>query len=807
MPEELTADQARRIQDPHVLGFETTRDLSPLEMVVGQPRAIEALEFGLAVNHPGYNIYVSGPVGVGKTTAVTGFLTAQASSLPTPPDVCYVHNFSDAFRPRVVELPAGMGRKLQQTMRALLQEVRQEMPRAFESDEYAAQRDASLQDIQRQREDLALAMNQEALSEGFAIQPTPAGLYIQPVIDGKPVEDQVLAAMPQEERDQIRQRQEALSVRFRDSMKGIRSLQRKAQNELQALNRQVAQFVVSEAIDDAYALFEDSPNVLHYLHQVQEEMTADSGVFLPSQPQGDSPQDAGQALAREAAMRKYQVNLFVDHSENGGAPVVYELNPYYPNLFGRIEKEAMFGTLQTDFTLIKCGALHQANGGFLVIAVEELLRNPMSYDALKRSLRSGQIAMEDPIERTGMILAKSLQPEPVPLNMKVVLVGSPNLYYLLLAQDEDFRELFKVKAEFDTSMERDEDNLRHYVGFICGLSREEGLYPLNADAVAKIVEEGSRLADDQTKLSTRFSELANILREANQWATVDGEEYTSADHVTKAVRHRAYRSNLIEERIQEVIRKDIFRVETSGEAVGQINGLSVMSLGDHSFGRPARVTATVGLGQAGLLDIEREARMGGAIHTKGVLILGGFLSQRYAYDKPLALSARLVFEQSYEGIDGDSASSTELYALLSALSGLPIQQRFAVTGSVDQQGHVQAIGGANQKIEGYFDVCAAKGLTGDQGVLIPRSNVQNLMLREDVVEAIAEGKFHIHPVDTIDHGIEILTGSPGGERQPDGSYANGTVNYLVDQRLRTMAEQMRNFGKSSKEGQAAPEEE
>ena len=498
--------------------------------------------------------------------------------------------------------------------------------------------------------------------------------------------------------------------------------------------------------------------------------------------------------------RKYQVNVLVDNSKQEGAPVVVELNPSYSNLFGRVEKEAHFGALYTDLTMIKAGSLHRANGGYLVLRAEDLLRNPFSWDGLKRALLSRQIEIEEPGERFGFMATKSVRPQPIPLDVKVALIGSPLLYYLLYASDDEFSELFKVKADFDTSMARDEENVQDFLAVLSTFCHKEKLKPLDASAVAKLLEHASRLAEDQEKLSTHFGALADVIREAHFWALQDGAPHVGAAHVQKALDEKLYRSNLIQERIQEMIARGTLLIDAAGEAVGQVNGLSVLSLGDYLFGKPSRITASVGPGREGVIDIEREVELGGPIHSKGVLILSGYLAQEYAQDKPLTLAARLVFEQSYEGIEGDSASSAELFTLLSALSGLPVKQGIAVTGSVNQHGELQAIGGVNQKIEGFFDVCQAKGLTGEQGVIIPQSNVQNLMLREDVVEAVKSKRFHVWPVKTIDEGIEILTGVPAGKRGPDGQFPEGTVGYRVDRRLREFAECLKEFPEAGAAG-------
>jgi lon-related putative ATP-dependent protease len=509
---------------------------------------------------------------------------------------------------------------------------------------------------------------------------------------------------------------------------------------------------------------------------------------------------------RELAFRRYQVNVIVDHSGVTGAPVVMEFNPTYNNLFGRIEKESEFGALVTDFTMIRPGSLHRANGGFLVLQVEDVLRNLFSWDGLKRSIRNREIVLEEAGERLGFMATKSLSPEAIPLDIKIILIGSPLLYHLLYAYDVDFDELFKVKADFDTRMDRTEENIQTYASSLWSLCCKERLKHMDAGAVAKVVEHSARLAEHQEKLSTRFIEIADILREANHYAFLEGSSLVSQPHVQKAIEERIYRSNLIQEKINELIEKGVFFIDTEGEVVGQVNGLAVISLGDFIFGRPNRITVSVGMGREGVIDIEREAKLGGRLHSKGVMILSGFLADRYAQNKPLALSARLVFEQSYEEVEGDSASSTELYALLSALSGLPIRQGIAVTGSVNQKGQVQAIGGVNQKIEGFFRVCQAKGLTGEQGVIIPESNIVNLMLKEEVVEAVRAGKFRIWPVGTIDQGMEILTGNRAGERRPDHTFDPDSVNDRVDKRLQELARQLRDFMKEEgKDKEKAPD--
>jgi lon-related putative ATP-dependent protease len=564
------------------------------------------------------------------------------------------------------------------------------------------------------------------------------------------------------------------------------------------MNRDVALFALGHLIADLKEKYKGNTDVTAFLDSVQTDVLDNLAQFI--RRPDESPQTPFQLpWMKEAPFKKYEVNVVVDNSEVKGAPVVMESNPTYQNLFGRVEKEAQFGALITDFTMIRGGSLHRANNGYLILPVEELLRNPFSYEGLKRALKSEHIKIEEAEERFGYITSKSLRPEPIPLDIKVILIGDPYLYEQLYVLDMEFSQLFKVKADFDTSMNRTEENIERYAAFVCTLCAKESLKHLDGSGLAKLVEHSSRLAEDQEKLSTRFAEVADVIREANFYATEEKSDFVTGAHVRKAIEEKVYRSKLVQEKIQEMIKRGVLLIDTDAEEVGQVNGLSVTGTGDFEFGTPSRVTASVGLGRDGVIDIEREAKMGGPIHTKGVLILSGYLNEKYAQDKPLSLSTRLVFEQSYGGVEGDSASSTELYAILSVLSELPIKQNLAVTGSVNQKGEVQAIGGVNEKIEGFFEVCKAKGFTGKQGVMIPESNVQNLMLKEEVVDAVKAGQFRIYSVKTIDEGIEILTGMKAGERLKDGTIEKDTVNFFVDKRLREMAEKLREFPAFPKE--------
>ncbi len=792
MYEELPVERLRRVCDPSMLPCERTEDIPPLEGIIGQERAVRALKFGLEIKERGFNIYVAGLPGTGKTTAVTSFLEELAKSKPVPSDWCYVNNFQDPYKPKALKLPAGKANQLKHDMKTLIEDARREIPKAFESEDYAARRESVAKRFDARRKERLTQLNENAKKQGFLFQTTPMGILMIPIVDGKPLSDEEFLALSPKTREKIQERREKLEVEVSTVSRQLRDIEKEMKEQLLKLNRDVALYAIGHPISDLMEKYKDLPEVTAYLKEVQEDLVGNLDQFK-REPTAQQQFPFPVPWMREAQFRKYEVNVIADNFTLQGAPVIIEPNPTYGNLFGKIEKEAQFGALTTDFTMIIGGSFHKANGGYLVLPVEELLRNLFAYDSMKRAVKNSEITIEEAGERLGFITTKSLDPQAIPLDVKVVLIGNPFTYQLLYAYDPEFKELFKVKADFETRMDRTDENIRRYAAFVCTVCRKEKLKHLDASGVAKLIEYSSRLAEDQGKLSTEFAQIADIVREANFYAAQDGSQYVTASHVKKAIEEKIYRSNLIQEKIRELIEKQILLIDTSGEVVGQVNGLSVMSLGDFAFGRPSRVTASVGLGREGLIDIEREVKLGGPIHSKGVMILGGYLAAKYAQEKPLSLSARLVFEQSYEGVEGDSASSTELYAILSSLAVLPIKQDLAVTGSVNQKGEVQAIGGVNEKIEGFFEVCKAKGLTGRQGVIIPEANVQNLMLKEEVVEAVQKGKFHIYPVRTIDQGIEILTGVEAGSRREDGTFEQGTVNYGVDMRLRKMAEKLREF--------------
>ena len=793
MINKLPIEKLRKECDSNFMQCESTKNLAPLSEIIGQERAVRALKFGLGIKDHGFNMYVAGYPGTGRKTAVKNFVEAQAKVQPVPPDWCYVNNFANPYEPKAIQLPAGKGKEFRDDMKNFIENVvRNSLPKTFESEDYAARREATIQGLENQRKQLIDELNQKAQQEGFVIQSTPIGLLLIPVLDGKPLSEEEMLALPQKTKDKLEEKREKLETELRNTMRQLVDMERKIHEALKKLNREVALYAIGNHVESIMEKYKGTPEAITYLKEVENDILENLQQFVK---RGESQQQLPFPLPwlKEDLYKKYEVNVVIDNSDTKGAPVIVETNPTYHNLLGRTEKEAQFGVLTTDFSMIRAGAIHKANGGYLIIPVEELLRDPYTYDGLKRDLRDGNIAIEEPEERYGYLSVKTLKPQPIPLTAKVILIGDPAIYQLLFQLDNDFKELFKIKAEFDSVMDRTDDKVMQCAALICTLCEKEKLKHLDGTGVAKIVEYSSRLADDQYKLSTQFSLIADIIREANYYASQENAEFINGNHVKKTIEEKVYRSKLIQEKIQEMITRGFYLIDTVEERVGQVNGLSVMGLGDFAFGTPSRVTASIGLGREGVIDIEREAKMGGPIHTKGVLILSGYLNDKYARDKLLSLSARLVFEQSYGGVEGDSASSTELYSILSALSGLPIKQNIAVTGSVNQKGEVQAIGGVNEKIEGFFEVCKLKGFTGQQGVMIPESNVQNLMLKEEVVEAVKDGKFSIYSVKTIDEGIEVLTGAKAGQRSTDGTFEEGTVNYLVDQQLRDMADKLKEY--------------
>lgn len=790
MIEKLDYSKARKTCPEDFITCEATSELKPLTEIIGQERAVKALQFGLDIQEEGFNVYVAGLPGTGKKTAITTFLEQKAKEIEVPPDWCYVYNFEDNQKPNALKLPPGKGSDFVKDMEKFVENMKNAIVTAFESEDYANRREETLKEYEEKKQELMRELNEKAQEAGFVIQRSQIGMVIVPVINGQVINEQQFRMLPQNVREDIQERRRELQDEMRSALREFRDIDREAESAVEKFNREVANFALDPLLERLKEEYGEIKECLEYLEAVREDVLENLNNIVGAQQEPDNPLAQMMARNRPDPTDRYQVNLIVDNSKLEGAPVVMEMNPGHDRLFGAVEKEARFGALVTNYTMIRGGSAHDANGGFLIIPIEELAKNPGSYDTLKRTILNKELEIEELAARLGYISTRSLNPEPIPFTAKVILVGEPRFYNMLYQLDSEFKKVFKVKAEFDSTMDRTPENVQEYAKFMCTLSNKEGLKHLDSTGIAEVVEYSSRLASDQEKLSTQFADVSDIIRESNYYAKQDDSEYITGDHVKQAIEAKVYRSNLIEEKISEMIERGSILVDTDGEIVGQVNGLAVMGLGDYMFGKPTRITASIGLGKKGIIDIEKQAEMGGPTHTKGVHILTGFLTNRYAKIHPLSLTARLTFEQSYSGIDGDSASSTETYALMSALSEVPIKQGFAVTGSVNQKGEVQAIGGVNQKIEGFYDLCKFRDLTGDQGVIIPESNVKNLMLRDDVVKAIEEEKFHIYPVKNIDEGIEVLTGVPAGEPDEKGEFPEDTINYMVQERLDEMAERL-----------------
>ena len=803
---EVPVDQLRVYCDPNRFGFETTDEIVSLEGTVGQDRGVNAIEFGFGIKTHGFNLYIAGPTGTGKNSTVQAFVKEQAASEPVPDDLCYVHNFKDIDKPNSIILPTGMGCQFVHDMDDLVEAARREIPRGFESENYEKRKSDILNDTQQVRAQMLNDLQKEAEQLGLAIEMTQVGIATVPVSHGKPLKREEFEKLSDAEKKEIESRSQQLQGDIQQVLAKSRKLDKEAEQRIQQLDREVALFAVGHLLDELRDKYRDHAEVVDYLEQVQNDMMDHLDDFKEKDKEKLAIPGL-EGLTPEPSFDRYKANLIVDNQDQKGAPVVFENNPTYYNLVGRVDFKARLGALTTDFTMIKPGAIHKANGGYLILQAMDLLTNPGSWDALKRTIRSGEARIENIAEQYGLIPTSTLKPEPIPIKIKVVLIGNPYIYQLLYAFDEDFRKLFKVKADFDVEMKRTDDHIEKYAQFISARVHDCNLKPFHKTGVAKVVEYGSRLIENKSKLSTRFIDVADIVSEASFWASRNGNQYVMAEDVQKAIEEKEYRSNLVEQKIQEFMEKGIIMIDTDGEKVGQVNGLSVYQLGDYTFGRPSRITARTFIGKTGVTNIERETKMSGPIHEKGVLILSGYLGGKYADDKPLPLSASLTFEQLYEGVEGDSASSAELYSLLSSLSDLPIKQSIAVTGSVNQKGEIQPIGGVTYKVEGFYAVCKAKGLTGDQGVIIPHQNVENLMLKEEVVNAIRDGKFHIWPVKTIDEGIEVLTGAPAGQKDEQGKYPEDSVHGRVNRKLWKFADIIKEYGAPESKPKEEEEEE
>jgi len=792
----LSAGQLRWRCDPGVFEFKTTDDLPSLSGIIGQDRAVSSIEFGLGIDNHNYNVFVLGESGTGKASTVKEFVEKKAREEVVPGDWCYIYNFSEPDSPRAITLPPGRGAELCSEMHALVETLRRDIPRVFESKDYETHRDEIVNGQQERTKAIFSRLERMAAERGVILKKSVSGLAVTPAKDGKPMSQEAFDSLGGAEKEAVEESLRFMQERLADAVRDAKAIDKETKERINALDREVVQYVINPLVSELLEKFGEFDAVVEFIGLVKEDILENIDDFRPGEEMPISIPGLKMS-APQPSFERYRVNLFVNNRETAGAPVVFEANPTYYNLFGRIEYKVQLGVATTDFTMIKAGAAHRANGGYLIINALDMLRNIFVYDSIKRMIKNREIRMEDVWEQYRLVSSTSLKPEPIPVNIKLVLIGEPFLYYMLYNLDNEYRKLFKVKSDFDNVMPRNEENIYKYALFVATECKAGSLLPFDPTGVAAVVERGARLSGDNTRLTARFNEVKNVVVEASYWAGVDSSTVVTDEHVERAVTEMIYRRSKIEDKLRDYIVDDTIMVDTEGKVVGQVNGIAVLDPGDYAFGKPSRITARTFMGEKGVVNIEREVKMSGRIHNKAVLILTGFLGERFSRKVPLALSASLCFEQLYDEIEGDSATCAEVYALMSSLSGLPIDQGIAVTGSMNQRGEVQPIGGVNQKIEGFFDVCKARGLTGSQGVIIPGRNVRNLMLRKDVIHAVEAGEFSVYPVDTVDEGLEILTATPVGEPGPDGAFPKGTVNRLAADRIEHLAKSLKAFGRAA----------
>ena len=786
---------------PEKIPYDNTEECQSCEGIIGQDRAIRSIQTGLDVKSLGYNIFITGLVGTGRTTTIKQLLEKLEKEDKTPDDILFVNNFKVPDEPTLITLPSGKGKLFLDAMEHLIEMLKSNIPELLKSSYYTEKRDSIIDTQQKKQKEILKAFEDEVAKEGFSVIQVQMGLYVKPdlipVIGGKPTPFPQLETLVREEKfakeklEELKEKYEKLTGKLEEVFK----LMKETEEETHRLLKEWDQKSITPIIKGAILGIRDSFKydvITDYLYDVEATLTERINIF-----KGTQKQEKEQQIIQQDPFLEYKVNLLIDNSELKSAPVIMETNPNYINLFGSIESTMnRFGLLQTDFTKIKAGSFLKANGGYLIINALDALIEPGVWNTLKRTLRYQTLEIQN-FMSIYMVSTSRLKPQPISIDVKVVMIGDPHIYNLLYYMDEDYKKIFKIKAEFDSEMNKDKKTILEYAAFIKKIIEDDNLQSFDKEGIAAIIEYGTRIAGRQRKLSTRFNIIADVIREASYFSKKDKKKVVSRSHVEKAIEERFERVGLIEDKIQEMIEEGTIMIDTKGSVVGQVNGLAVYQMGGYAFGKPTRITANTAVGRAGVINIEREADMSGRTHNKGVLILGGYLRGKYAQNKPFSLSASLAFEQSYSGVDGDSASSTEVYAILSSLSKLPLRQDIAVTGSLNQKGEIQPIGGVNEKIEGFFEICKSKGLTGAQGVIIPQQNIQNLMLRKDVVEAVAKGQFHIYPVKNIDRGIEILTGIKAGKIKKDGSFEEGTVNYMVDEEMQRLAQSWKTFAAST----------
>ena len=787
---ELMPKDLKDICNTSIFKFETTKEIEDVtDLIYGQERALNALEFGIDIDVKGYNLYIEGSAGIGKTMYTKRFLEDRASKNKVPNDWCYIYNFENPNEPVAVSFPAGQGKVFKETMEDFVKDIRRDIKKTFNNDDFEKEKQIIKQEFENKRELLLEKLNKRTMVQGFQVKSTANGVYMMPVLDGRTLQEDEFDALDESIKREFEERSNLVQEQIFQALAEIKAIEREAEKKIEEWQSNIALMTINVHVNSIKANYKRNKKIGTYLDGIKKDILKNISVFLAPEEDKNAPQLPPHIQKPEVKepWLNYRVNLLVDNSKQEGAPVIMDNNYSYNNIFGGLEYENQYGALKTDFTMIKPGLLHQANGGYIVFQIKDLLQNPACYEALKKAIKIKQAVIENSAEqRTGMILV-SIKPEPIPLHLKVILIGNSNIYHTLLSMDDDFRKLFKVKVEFEEDAPKNIENIERLTRFVKSFCMQENLLDLDRGAMAKLVEYTSKLSGDKEKLSTQFSEIGEIVGEASQWAKIDKSKVITKEYIEKALDQRIERIKKYDTRYLQMIKEEALLIDTKGFVTGQINGLTVVTIGDYSFGKPARITASTYMGRQGVVNIEREIEMSGPSHSKGVYILTGYLGEQFAQENALALTANVCFEQLYGGVDGDSASSTELYAILSSLSGIPINQSIAVTGSVNQKGEIQPIGGVNEKVEGFYQICKMQGFNGLQGAIIPHQNVRNLHLSDEVIEAVKKGKFHIYAVKTIDEGIEILTGVPAGKKDKNGKFPLGTINYLAQEKLRKFA--------------------
>ena len=789
---ELLPRDLKDICNPNLFKFETTKELvDTTDLIYGQERGIRALNFGLDIDIKGYNIYLEGPSGVGKTMYTKKFLKARAEKDKIPNDWCYIYNFEDPNAPVAISFPAGQGKVFKETMESFVKDIRKDIKKTFNNDDFEKEKKVIKQQYDQKRDNLLEKLNKRTIVQGFQVKSTENGMYMMPVLDGKTLAEDEFDNLDENIKKEFEERSNLVQEQIFEALSEMKAIEKEAEMKIEEWQANIALMTINVHINSVKANYKRNKKISTYLDGIKKDILKNIGKFLEPDPDPKTPQQLqpGQRPEIREPWLNYRVNLLVDNSKLEGAPVIMDTNYSYNNIFGGLEYENQYGMLKTDFTMIKPGLLHLANGGYIMFQAKDLLANSVCYEALKKFLRIKEIAIENVVDQRSSMMMVSLKPEPIPLDLKVLIVGNSNIYHTLLSMDDDFRKLFKIKVEFEEDAPKTTENIERLSNFVRSFCVQEGLLDLDKEAMAKVIEFSSKLAGDKEKLSTQFSEIGEIVGEASAWAKLDKVKIITKEYVQKAFDERIDRIKKYDTKYLQMIKEEALLIETEGYKVGQINGLTVITIGDYSFGKPAKITANTYMGKEGVVNIEREVEMSGSSHSKGVLILTGYLGEQFAQDMPLSLTASVCFEQLYGGVDGDSASSTEAYAILSSLSGIPINQSIAVTGSVNQKGEIQPIGGVNEKIEGFYQICKMRGFNGQHCVIIPAQNVRNLHLSDEVIDSVRKGKFHIYSVRTIDEGIEILTGVPAGKKDKNGNFPLGTINYLVNERLKKFSNQ------------------